>query len=214
MDFLEDPPFPSCPSFGFTSEPMYRVANIITSGGHSRRTRNWDRPLHRYNCGLTPAHKEDVAELLNFYHAVGGRAYGFRFFDYVDYKSCHIDDDVSELDQPLVLAEDSSGDYQLVKLYNAGVLQQRREITKPIESTILIADNGVVKTAGVDYSMDETTGLVSLNFSPVGSLTWGGQFHVPARFDSEMPVEIVNKNIQSCIFTLRELRMTESGSES
>lgn len=213
MDFLEDPPFPSCPSFGFTSEPVYRVTKIVTSGGHSRRTRNWDRPLHRYSASLNPAPKGDVWDVLDFYHAVGGRAYGFRFLDYVDYKSCRIEEDTSFLDQPLVEIS-SFGDWQLTKVYENGILQQLREITKPIAGTITLADNGTQKTEGVDWDLDYTTGIVTLNFVPVGLVTWGGEFHVPVRFDSEVPIEIVNINVQSCQFVLQELRITDSGSES
>jgi hypothetical protein len=44
-------------------------------------------------------------------------------------------------------------------------------------------------------------------YAPAGALTWGGQFDVPVRFDSEFPVEILNLRIQSATFTLRELQL-------
>lgn len=213
MDFLEDPPFPACPSFGFTSEPIYRVTVIETSGGHERRNRHWQRPLHRYTASTVRADAE-IAELLNFYHAVGGRAYGFRFFDWVDFKSCGADDEPAATDQLLVLDSGSDGTYQMVKDYTAGILTQRRDIYKPIAGTIMVADNGVEKTEGVDWTLDETTGLISIEFVPAGVLTWGGQFHVPVRFDSELPVEITNRNVQSCTFVLRELRQVSAEVES
>lgn len=209
MHFLETPRFPGCPSFGYTSEPMYRVTVVATTGGYERRNRHWTYPLHRFTMTVGPRLQAEIAELLEFWHAVGGRAYGFRFHDYVDFKSCQIQDTPTSIDQPLVISPAaSSGVYQMIKVYTAGVLSQVREITKPVAGTIMVADNGVLKTEGVDWTLDDTTGLVTINFSPAGALSWGGEFDVPVRFDSELPVEIVNKNIHSVQFLLMELRFT------
>jgi uncharacterized protein (TIGR02217 family) len=148
----------------------------------------------------------DVQEALEFYHAVGGRAYGFRFKDYADYKSCRVNETTTNLDQPIAL---DGGVYQLVKDYTAGALTQRREIYKPVQGTILIADNGTAKTETTHYTIDYTLGIVTLLFTPAGTLTWGGEFDVPVRFDSEFPVEIQNTRIQSASFTLKELRRAD-----
>jgi uncharacterized protein (TIGR02217 family) len=208
--FIEDPPFPACASFGFTSEPMYSVTPIERASGVETRNRNWSRPLHRYTATVGPRVEADIAEALEFWHAVGGTAYGFRFHDAVDYKSCRINETVSPLDQPLIVDPSISPEvYQLTKRYVLGSHYQSREIYKPIIGTIRIADAGVEKLEGTDWSLDYATGLVTLNFVPAnspGDLTWGGEFHVPVRFDSEFPVEIQNRRIQSVSFTLRELR--------
>jgi uncharacterized protein (TIGR02217 family) len=207
MDFLEDPPFPVCPSFGFTSEPMYRVTVVTTSGGQERRNRHWSRPLHRYTASVNPRGQEEVAEVLRFWHAVNGRAIGFRFKDFVDFKSSSIEDPVSFLDQPLSVQSLSANTYQLVKNYTVGALTQSREIFKPIAGTILLASGGTELTEGADWTLDASTGIVTLSVPASGTLSWGGEFHVPVRFDSEFPVEIVNKQIQGCQFMLMELRL-------
>lgn len=210
MDFLETPTFPKCPSFGFTSEPMYDVTITRRASGHERRNRNWSRPLHRYTATVGPREDADVQEVLEFWHAVGGRAVGFRFNDGNDNKSCRVHEVPSAIDQPLILvAGVSPAVYQLTKRYSAGALYQDREISKPISGTILVADNGVSKLEGVDWTLDYTTGLVSILFVPTGPLTWGGEFDVPVRFDSELPVELMDKRIQSASFSLMELRETE-----
>jgi uncharacterized protein (TIGR02217 family) len=160
---------------------------------------------------VDPRAEDEVAAVLEFYHAVHGRAFGFRFKDYVDYKSCRIDQAVSAVDQLLVA---SGAAYQLVKDYVAGALFQRREIVKPVAGTVRLADNAVEKTEGVDWTLDETTGLVTLAFSPVGTLTWGGEFDVPVRFDSDLPVSILNKEIQGCTFSLLEIRLEDEDEEA
>ncbi len=205
--FLETPRFPACLSFGFTSTPMYSVAIIERASGVETRNRNWSRPLSTYTATVGPRSEDDVQEALEFYHAVGGRAYGFRFKDAADFLSCRVGETPTMLDQPLELAPGLSPDeYQLPKEYTAGSLTQVREIYKPVEGTILIADAGVLKTETTHYVIDYTTGLVSFLYSPAGALTWGGEFDVPVRFDSDFPVELTNLRIQSTQFTLKELR--------
>jgi hypothetical protein len=75
-----------------------------------------------------------------------------------------------------------------------------------VTGTVLLADEGVLKTEGADYTIDYSTGRVAILFPPEGTLTWGGEFDVPVRFDSEFPVELMDKRIQSASFLLRELR--------
>lgn len=205
--FLESPILPQCPSFGYSSTPDYSVTPIERASGVESRNRNWAYPLHLFNCVVGPRLENDVAELLEFWHAVGGTAYGFRFHDGVDYKSCRIGLDPSATDCPLLsVIGESPEAYQLVKRYTFGARTQDRPIFKPVDGTIVIADNGALKTEAVDYTIDYATGRVSLLFAPVGTLTWGGRFDVPVRFDSQFPVEVLNKRIQSVAFTLKELR--------
>lgn len=203
MSFLEDPPFPSCPSFGFISEPMYLVTAVSTISGYERRNRHWARPLHRYIVNVR-RHMRELAELLEFWHSVGGSAYGFRFKDYVDYKSCRPNEDYTAIDAPLVLVSETT--YQLTKSYVAGVLTQYRDILKPVQGTILVAEDGVLLDEGTDYTIDYATGLVTLSFTPTGVLTWGGEFDVPVHFSSEMPIEILTKNVHEASFTMQEIR--------
>jgi len=206
--FLETPRFPQCPSFGFVSEPMYVVSVVERASGVELRNRSWSRPLYRYTATVGPRVEGDVQDALEFYHAVGGRAYGFRFKDPVDYMSCRVGQAPTALDQPLYAVSGSSPEaYQLVKEYRYGALTQQREVYKPVQGSLLIADAGVTKIESVDYTVDYATGLVQLLFTPSGALTWGGEFDVPVRFDSEFPVEVLNARIQSASFSLRELRL-------
>jgi uncharacterized protein (TIGR02217 family) len=137
------------------------------------------------------------------WHALGGTFAGFRFKDYVDFKSCAVNLEVDDTDAPLVFVAGSV--YQLVKRYQFGALIQDREITKPVQGTILLADASTPKTEGSDWTLDYITGEVTINFSP-SLLTWGGEFDVPCRFASEFPVQILDKQIQSVAFVIEELR--------
>lgn len=207
MAFLENPVFPGCPSFGYVSRPDYLTSVVRVRSGREQRNRFWSRPLYRVDVTVGPREENEIQELLEFWHAVGGMECGFRFKDWADYKSCRVGQTSAATDQPLVLVDGSPVQYQLTKRYTAGVRTQDRDIYKPVSGTILIADNGTPKTETSDYTVDYATGLVTLLFSPAGALTWGGEFDTPMRFDSDFPVELSNHRIQSVSFTLMELRL-------
>jgi uncharacterized protein (TIGR02217 family) len=115
---------------------------------------------------------------------------------------------VTALDQPLqaITLDDSSTAYQLTKAYTVDPITQLREITQPVGSTILIAnDSGAAQT---DFTLDESTGLLKPGETFTGTPhSWGGEFNVPVRFDSELDTQIVDKQIQSVTFRLTEKRL-------
>lgn len=210
MSFLESPVFPHCPRLGYTASPGYSVTISQTVSGKEHRNRNWARPLNVYTVTIGPSvDEEEVEDLLEFWHAMGGTECGFRFTDWADYKSCKKFRTPTPVDQGIVATGDSPSGLQLVKTYQYGTRQLVRKIIKP-RAGILLADDGVAKTEGSDYQIDYATGLVTLSFSPIGQLTWGGEFDVPVRFDSEFPVEIMARKIESVSFQLKEIRDPES----
>lgn len=205
--FIETPKFPGTPKFGLTSEPGYDVSVIRVASGRERRNRNWSRPLTRITITVGPGPRADdeVQELLEYWHGVGGIAVGFRYKDWSDYKSCRVSNTPASIDQPLVLVTGSV--YQLTKRYTAGASVQDREITKPVSGTLLIADAGTLKTETTHYTVDYATGRVTLSFTPSGAMTWGGEFDIPVRFDSSFPVEQIERRVQAVSFTLQEIRV-------
>lgn len=208
MAFLETPVFPGTPDYGYTVFPLYSTSITRRASGKERRNRNWSRPLHRYECTLGEKDADAIETIRDFYHAVGGQEYGFRFKDWSDFKSCGVTGTAAETDQPIgaVTPSTSPLTYQLIKEYVAGAASTLRYIQKPVEGTILIADAGVLKTETTHYVIDYATGLVTFTYTPVGALTWGGEFDVPVRFGDNFPITIDFYNISSLNFSLEELR--------
>lgn len=206
MSFLETPVFPVCPRLGMTSTPNYSVTISEAVSGFERRNRNWSMPRHVYQITVGPKMTTEVDALIEFWHAVGGPECGFRFKDWADYKSCRKSADATALDQGFEPLSGSPGGFQMLKTYRAGVRAQTRKILKPVAGTILIADNGVTKTETTDYAVDYSSGIVTIFFSPVGELSWGGEFDVPVRFDSELPVDSMTRDIEQVSFQLKEVR--------
>jgi uncharacterized protein (TIGR02217 family) len=201
--------FPLCPTFGFVAEPMYLVKVTAREGGFERRQRVWSRPLSKYTgvpSGDQP--QDDIEDILDFWHAMGGIASAFRFKDWIDYKSCRLGATPAATDQPLVLSGDSPVSYRLVKQYvtKSGRTIQQREITRPIGSTILIAnDAGALQSA---WTLNEATGLLTIGGGFVGVPTaWGGEFDVWCRFDAQFNPTISNLDVMNVTVQLAEIRV-------
>ena len=205
---VEDPAetFPACPTYGFSSLPNYLVKITAREGGFERRNRVWSRPLHKYSgspFGDKP--QIDIENILYFWHAMGGMSSGFRFKDWIDYKSCRRGETPLATDMPLALSGDSPASYRLVKQYIAGATIQEREIARPIGSSILVANE--LEAAQTDFTIDEATGLLTPGGSFAGTPTsWGGEFMVWCRFDSIFNPVISNFNIMSATCDLAEIR--------
>lgn len=81
-----------------------------------------------------------------------------------------------------------NNDFQIIKTYLAG-LTTEREISKPVDGTVLVAVDGTLQTLTTDYTIDHTTGIITfVNGSvPLAAedVTVGYEFDVPCRFGSD-----------------------------
>lgn len=208
--------FPHCPSYGFTKRADYSVTIVERASGVRTVNRNWYYPLHVF-VAVPFEHvlEEDASRIQSFWHAVGGQAGQFLFIDYSDYSSAMTPSmQTTPIDQPALEIAASSPQYQLVKVYvdTTYQFQQQRIIQKPKRGTITVADNGVLMTENVDYTLDYETGIITPNTSFSGPVTWGGEFYVPVMFETVPEFMIVNRSryggyISQTSFSLRELRL-------
>jgi uncharacterized protein (TIGR02217 family) len=120
--------------------------------------------------------REQVAELIAFFRARRGRAYGFRFKHWTDHPA---------LAQSLGVGDGSAKTFQVVKHYASGGVVETRVIAKQVSGTVKLYRDGVEAISG--WSVDTTTGLVAFATAPDVDvqLTADFAFDVPVRFDSD-----------------------------
>lgn len=198
--------FPECPGYGFTAQPQYLVKINARQGGFEGVKRRWPRPLATYTAVPVAQRVDvDVQLILYFWHAVGGTAIPFLFRDWLDFQSSPVSVAPAGTDQPLEHVGLTGGGvaYQMQKLYTVGTISQVRDITKPIGSSIKVFSNATEKT---NFTVDENTGLIQAGDADILT-TWGGEFNVPARFDSQASFSVVDEAIQGADITIREKRI-------
>lgn len=173
MSAFHEARLPARLAFGCTGGVERRTEVVTLASGFERRTSAWSQGRRRYLIATAARPLDEIAELLAFFEARGGRLAGFRFRDPADFKSCAPSGQPGASDQAIGVGDGARKAFQLSK---AG-----RVITKPVAGTVKVAVAGVA----APFTVDTTTGLVTLTTAPAAgaSVTAGFEFDTPVRFD-------------------------------
>ena len=169
-------------AFGSTGGVERRTDVVTLASGFERRSSPWAMGRRRYLIGANLKSLADMAELTTFFEARRGRLYGFRFRDFADFASSAPGATPMAIDQTLGVGDGVRTTFPLVKAYE----DLARPITKPVEGSVIVAVGGMA-LADEAFSVDETTGLVTLTAAPApdAAVTAGFLFDTPVRFDAD-----------------------------
>ncbi len=169
MSFVEVQ-FPTDISYGATGGPVFLTDVVTTVSGHEQRNSKWSQARARYNVASGVKSEAQWQALIAFFRARRGKAAGFRFKDWSDFKA---------VNQPLVALGGS--EYQMVKRYVSGSVVSERVISKPVAGTVKLYKDSLQQVSG--WSVDTATGIITTAIT--GTLTVDYEFDVPVRFDTD-----------------------------
>lgn len=156
----------------------YATSVVDLGNAREQRIAHWLDGRVTFDAALGLRSLKDLRALLAFFRARKGRARSFLVRDLLDYEV-----------GPGAEGIFGEGDgvetvFQLTKTYSDAYNADVRPIAKPEASTVQIYRDATLLTAGVDYTLDAATGLVTFTSAPVADaiLSWTGQFFVPVRF--------------------------------
>lgn len=174
MPDFHDVIFPTDISYGSSGGPAFSTTIKELASGHEQRNINWSEARARYDAKYGVKTLDQMQALVDFFYARNGRAYGFRYFDHVDYSAAN---------QLIGTGNGSNKAFQLIKRYEPSTgYYYDRIIRKPINGTVTVTLNGVATTA---FTVNNDTGIVTMTNAPgAGVLVRASfQFHVPVRFN-------------------------------
>jgi len=176
MTSFEEIQFPTDISYGATGGPMFMTDVVSTVSGHEQRNSKWSQSRAKYNAASGIKTETQWQALIAFFRARRGKAVGFRFKDWSDYKAENVQ---------IGVGDDSTTEFQLIKIYASGSVAVSRDITKPVDGTVDIYVYAVLQSSGV--SVNTTTGIVTFDTAPEGGevITADFEFDVPVRFDTD-----------------------------
>jgi uncharacterized protein (TIGR02217 family) len=79
--------FPDNIAYGATGGPEFATTVVATGSGHEKRNVNWSEARGRWDVASGLKKQAQIDELIAFFRARRGKAYGFRFKDWTDYKA-------------------------------------------------------------------------------------------------------------------------------
>lgn len=163
--------------------------------GYEKRNIKWSISKGRGNVGFAAMQKYDAGDgrpavdlAIAHFHARQGRAHTFPFKDWSDF-------DIGDQDDPQTTRQsigtgdaDSTGgttNFQIFKRYTSGGQNFDRTIYLLIPNTLFVYLDGVLQTEGVDYTADDTTGVVIFTSAPASGVDVAVtiQFYNHVRYD-------------------------------
>lgn len=184
--------------------PEWKTDVVDYDTGLEQRNQIWERPKRHWILPYNVMLREFRDKLLELFSRAKGKANVFLFEDPYDYQC--------SLTECSITAIADQTNFQLVKEYYGSTSEawtenktriQPSEIFPPI-----VKVDGVTKTEGVDYTLDDDTGIVAFGVAPgVGKvITANYYFYCPVRFDTDDYEELT---IYRSILSMGDLPIVE-----
>lgn len=179
--------FPANLSFGSVGGPERRTEIVTLANGYEERNTPWAHSRRRYDAGMGLRSVGDIDTVIAFFEARGGQLHGFRWKDWMDFKSCPPEGMPSPVDQVIGIGDGIRTVFQLQKTYVSGLESYTRPIRKPVSGTVVVAVAEVPMVEGQGFTVDAETGEVTFVLPPASGtqITAGFEFDVPVRFDTD-----------------------------
>jgi len=182
--------FPDDIAYGTIGGPGFNTNVIVTDSGAEERIARWSDARHRYNAAYGIRTHNQLNAVKVFFYARMAAARGFRFKDFHDFTTALNGRDAHTVTDITIGTGDASQTvFQLIKTY-ISLTTATRVITKPVSGTTLIEVDGVLQTEGADYTINNTTGIITFDGGSVPGaglvIKAGFEFDVPVRFGEEI----------------------------
>lgn len=173
--------FPTDISYGSSGGSGFSTTIFSTEGGWEQRNVNWSATRAEYDVSHGIKSRADMDVIIEFFMAMRGRAYAFRFKDWSDFYI---------VNQQIGVGDGTTRVFQLVKTYTdpLGLSSYTRTIVKPVSgslTTLLVSGVPVVSSA---FSVNYTTGGITFNTAPAAThpiIVSYIEFDTPCRFDTD-----------------------------
>jgi uncharacterized protein (TIGR02217 family) len=167
-----------------------RKTEIVTVGsGREERNARWVHSRRRYDAGYGVKTFDALAVVVAFFEERRGCLYGFRWRDRLDHSSAAAGAAITPLDQAIGTGDGVTATFPLLKTYGSIYAPYARPIGKPVADSVRVAVGGTEATAGIAFTCDATTGIVTFlagHIPAVGAAVSAGfLFDVPVRFDTD-----------------------------
>jgi hypothetical protein len=154
--------FPDNVAYGATGGPEFATTVVVTGSGREQRNVNWAEARGRWDVASGLKNQAQLDELIAFFRARNGRAYGFRFKDWTDYPV--------PAGQALPVRQRDRGPH---------------DYPSRVVGAVRVYKGGVEQLSG--WSVNVTTGLITFSTAPASGVqvTADFEFDLPVRFDTD-----------------------------
>lgn len=156
---------------GARGGPEYLTTVISLASGREQRNQEWEYPLSSFNVGYGIRKRSDMEQVYSFFHARSGKARGFRFRNWLDYRV---------VATPVASVAGDSNKRQLVRVFEDTINPQLRIVGYPVVSTLKVYVNQVITDT---YTLDG--GVLTFPSDPGADVVASFEYDIPVRFDTD-----------------------------
>lgn len=190
--------------YGLRLREEWKTDVIDFDTGKEQRNQIWSRPKRHWVLPYNVMLREYRDQLIELFRRAHGKYNIFLFEDPYDYEC--------SLSECSITAVASQVDFQLIKTYYSDESEYWSENKTRIQPGSVFAPvvkvDGVLKTEGVDYTLDDDTGIVTFEAAPGAEavITASYRFYYPVRFDTDEYEELT---IWKSIFSMGNIPIIE-----
>jgi uncharacterized protein (TIGR02217 family) len=184
--------FPTSISFLAKGGPVFSTTVNEGFSGSEQRNQNWSLSRGEWTIDLAYKPQAYFELVQSFFLCVSGQCDAFRFQDVKDYQA---------VGQVIGYGDGTTTVFQLINTYFSGGRSYIRTIQKPVTAnvmkfdgtycaeTVVIYVGNILMTLGTDYTVDQTTGLVTFTVAPASG---SPPLPIIADFNFDYPVRFAN----------------------
>jgi len=176
--------FPEGISIGFTGGPEFSTTITPVDSGFEDTNQNWAEERGEWDGSFINRNGVFKDTYASFFRIAAGKANTWLMKDHADFKSNPVSGRTT-----LGSGDGATVAFQLIKTYTfagvAGNVTYDRTIKRPKNGTLSVWVNSILQTESVDYTVDYTTGIVTITVAPsTGEVVEAVfEFYVHCRFD-------------------------------
>jgi uncharacterized protein (TIGR02217 family) len=178
---------------GASGGPGFKTTVTPLTSGHEQRNIDWDKARGRWDIGYGLMKQDDVTLqatvdiILAFFYTREGKAHGFRFKDWSDFRIGTFSTPTTD-NQSIGTGDDSQTTFQVFKRYSSGGIDYDRDVTHIVAATFAVLFDNVVQATPAVYTIDLLTGIITFVSPPGGGVDVqvALEFDVPVRFDTDL----------------------------
>ena len=142
--------FPPDIGAGATGGPGFHTTILTLANGFEQRNIDWSKARATYNIALEGLIDSQIDAFMKFWYARRGRAYGFRFKDWLDFRLPFYTTTPGDLDAlPTLFTTDATtATFQISKVYADGGNSYTRPLKKIVTGTLALYNNASLMSQG------------------------------------------------------------------
>jgi len=173
--------FPEDVSWRSSGGPLFKTQVFQSFRGYEKRNIDWSQPQMQFNVAYGVKTDVQVLNLFSFFNARQGRAYGFRYKNWANYRIQN---------NAFATGDGFNNRLPIWRFYGFQGARMYKRLRKIVPGSVRNVGVGSIGglVEGVDYTIDYDTGEIALNYPPgygVPVFAENLEYDEPVRFDTD-----------------------------